>query len=127
MPVSIPIFLQDTPSSPISPALALRIAEACPQVRYIKVDTEGFDRAVVPSLAGLIRSARPCIRSEIHKSMPAGDRLAFFGELQSLGYRLFKWQQDDYRSEELAETSMTRWKHFDLFAEPTAFTPRGEG
>src|SRR6185503_12126096 len=61
------------------------------RVRYIKVDTEGFDRAVVTSLAGVIRSARPCIRAEIHKSMPARDRLAFFGELQSLGYRLFRW------------------------------------
>jgi len=37
--VSIPIFLQDTPVAPISPGLALRIAEECEHVRYIKVET----------------------------------------------------------------------------------------
>jgi FkbM family methyltransferase len=94
--------------------------EEAARVRYIKVDTEGFDRPVVTSLADLIRTAHPCIRSEIHKSMPGHDRAAFFRELQSLGYRLLKWDQDDYRSEELTEAGMTRWKHFDLFAEPRA-------
>ena len=94
------------------------------RVRYIKVDTEGFDRAVVASLADLIRRARPFVRSEIHKSMPGHDRTAYFRELQSLGYRLFKWEPDRYRSEELTEVDMTRWRHFDVFAEPLAAAPR---
>jgi FkbM family methyltransferase len=96
------------------------------RVRYIKVDTEGFDRAVVTSLADLIRVARPFIRSEIHKSMSEQDRTAYFRELQSLGYRLFKWEPDRYRSEELTERDMTRWRHFDVFAEPLAATRRRE-
>lgn len=37
--VGIPIILQDVPQAPISPALALRIADACSNVRYIKVET----------------------------------------------------------------------------------------
>ena len=37
--VSIPIVLQDVPQAPISPALALRLARECEQVRYIKVET----------------------------------------------------------------------------------------
>ena len=37
--VSIPMILQDIPQAPISPALALRIADRCPNVRYIKVET----------------------------------------------------------------------------------------
>lgn len=36
---SIPLFLQDVPQAPISPALALRIAGECPHVKYIKVET----------------------------------------------------------------------------------------
>ena len=35
----LPIVLQDVPQAPISPALALRIAEAVPQVDTIKVET----------------------------------------------------------------------------------------
>jgi dihydrodipicolinate synthase/N-acetylneuraminate lyase len=37
--VGIPIILQDVPQGPVSPALALRIADACPNVKYIKVET----------------------------------------------------------------------------------------
>ena len=37
--VALPIFIQDVPASPISPALALRLAEACEWVQYIKVES----------------------------------------------------------------------------------------
>lgn len=37
--VGIPIILQDVPQGPVSPSLALRIADACPNVKYIKVET----------------------------------------------------------------------------------------
>jgi dihydrodipicolinate synthase/N-acetylneuraminate lyase len=37
--VGIPIFIQDTPAAPVSATLARRIAEECPPVRYIKVET----------------------------------------------------------------------------------------
>ena len=37
--VPLPIFIQDVPASPISPALALRLAEACEWVQYIKVES----------------------------------------------------------------------------------------
>lgn len=37
--VGIPIILQDVPQGPVSPALALRLADACPNVKYIKVET----------------------------------------------------------------------------------------
>lgn len=37
--VGIPIFLQDVPQAPISPGLALRIAQDCEHAIYIKVET----------------------------------------------------------------------------------------
>ncbi len=37
--VPLPIFIQDVPASPISPALAQRLADACEWVRYIKVES----------------------------------------------------------------------------------------
>jgi dihydrodipicolinate synthase/N-acetylneuraminate lyase len=37
--VRIPIFLQDAQQGPIPPGLAMRIAEACENVHYIKVET----------------------------------------------------------------------------------------
>ena len=35
----LPIFIQDTPETPVSGGLARRIAESCPNVRYIKVES----------------------------------------------------------------------------------------
>ncbi len=37
--VTLPIFIQDTSTVPVSPSLALKIAEECKQVRYIKVES----------------------------------------------------------------------------------------
>jgi len=37
--VGLPIILQDVPQGPISPGLALKIADTCRNVRYIKVET----------------------------------------------------------------------------------------
>jgi len=37
--ITIPIFLQDIPQSPISPSLALELAKKCRNISYIKVET----------------------------------------------------------------------------------------
>jgi len=37
--VGIPMILQDIPQAPISPGLALRLADSCKNIKYIKVET----------------------------------------------------------------------------------------
>lgn len=37
--VAVPIFIQETAETPVSGGLARRIAEACPNVRYVKVES----------------------------------------------------------------------------------------
>jgi 4-hydroxy-tetrahydrodipicolinate synthase len=37
--MDLPVFIQDTSSAPVSAGLARRIADQCPQVRYIKVES----------------------------------------------------------------------------------------
>ena len=59
--VSTPIILQDIPPAPISPALALRLAEACRNVAYIKVET------------------LPCTTKVAEMAAVAGDVLTIFG------------------------------------------------
>lgn len=88
------------------------------RVRYVKIDTEGFDRAIVSSLTDLLRSTRPYLKSEIYKHLPAAERHQYFTELRALGYRVFRCEQDDYRGQELAAADLSRWKHFDIFAVP---------
>ena len=59
--VSIPIFLQDTPSAVIGPGLARQLADECEWVRYIKVESQPITANVAEMVAA------------------AGDRLTVFG------------------------------------------------
>jgi FkbM family methyltransferase len=98
--------------------LQAHAADALPRLRYIKIDTEGFDRAVVQSMAGLIAATRPYIKTEIYKHVSAGERDAYDADLRRLGYRLFKCEETEYRGVELVPGDFKRWKHFDVFAVP---------
>ena len=88
------------------------------RLRYIKIDTEGFDRAVVRSLADLLRTRRPYLKAEIYKHLPEAERAGFHADLRGLGYRVFKCGDVEYRGEELGPADLSRWKHFDVFAVP---------
>jgi 4-hydroxy-tetrahydrodipicolinate synthase len=59
--VDIPIFIQDTSSAPVPPALARQIAERCEWVRYVKVESLPITAKVADMVA------------------KAGDRLVVFG------------------------------------------------
>ena len=88
------------------------------RLRYIKIDTEGFDRTVVRTLADLVRERRPYLKAEIYKHLPEHEREGFHADLRALGYRVFKCGETEYRGEELGQRDMMRWKHFDVFAIP---------
>lgn len=91
------------------------------KVRYIKIDTEGFDRTVARSLKDLLVSNRPFIRSEIYQHSPAEERRGYYRDLRELGYAVHKFESDcQYAGPILAEEDMTRWEHFDVFAVPGA-------
>jgi len=88
------------------------------KLRYVKIDTEGFDRAVTRSLDELLRTRRPYVKAEIYKHLPASERSGFHDDLRRLGYRVFKCEEHEYRGEALGPDDLTRWKHFDIFAVP---------
>jgi FkbM family methyltransferase len=88
------------------------------RLRYIKIDTEGFDRAVARSLADILRTRRPYLKTEIYKHLPDDERAGYHADLRQLGYRVFKCEEFEYRGEELGPNDLTRWKHFDVFAVP---------
>ena len=93
--------------------------EALPKVRFVKIDTEGFDRAVARTLRELLQTSRPYLKTEIYKHMPAAEREGYFADLRGLGYRLFKCEETEYRGEELRDAGdLSKWRHFDMFAVP---------
>ncbi|HUM02933.1 MAG TPA: FkbM family methyltransferase [Thermoanaerobaculia bacterium] len=89
------------------------------RLRFVKTDTEGYDRKVVASLAPLLTSQRPVLKCEVYRHLPEAERAGFYRDLRRAGYRVFKWESPAvFRGEELSERRMTAWRHFDLVAFP---------
>jgi FkbM family methyltransferase len=93
--------------------------EALSKVRFVKIDTEGFDRVVARTLSDLLRTSRPYLKTEIYKHMPADEREGYFDDLRQLGYRLYKCGDTELRGEPILDAkNMSAWRHFDVFAAP---------
>jgi FkbM family methyltransferase len=88
------------------------------RIRYIKLDTEGFDRAVFASLAGIVGRCRPYIKTEIYRHLPEAERFGYYDDLRRAGYRVFLCEDEDRRGPELARAAMTERPHFDVFGVP---------
>lgn len=88
-------------------------------VRFLKMDTEGYDHLVFRSLRPLIEASRPVIRSEIFKHMPEAVRVAYLTELREAGYDVRRMRSDeDYDGESIEPADAARWQHFDVLAVP---------
>lgn len=93
--------------------------EALPKVRFVKIDTEGFDRSVFRTMQSLFETNRPFLKSEIYRHLPEAERRGYWRDLTDLGYTVRKFVDEErYEGEILAEADMTKWPHFDIFAIP---------
>lgn len=89
------------------------------RLRYIKLDTEGHDTAVLRSIEPLLREQRPFIRLEIFKHATAGQRVDSVRHLEQLGYRLHRLTSEEhYDGERIGVDDVMRWSHFDVLASP---------
>jgi FkbM family methyltransferase len=99
--------------------LAEHHPEALVRTRYVKVDAEGYDLAVLESLSGLIQQARPFVRAEVFKLSTPEQRTRLHGFFRDRGYAVLRWiGETDYRGQHLDEADMLRWPHFDIFCVP---------
>jgi FkbM family methyltransferase len=102
------------------PALLARdYPELLPRLRWVKTDTEGADFEVLQTLAPLLRRLQPFIRAEVYEHLPPERRRQMYRFLAELGYSVHRYDGDTrFRGAQLAETDMTRWRHFDVFCVP---------
>ncbi|MCH2160458.1 MAG: FkbM family methyltransferase [Phycisphaerales bacterium] len=56
------------------------------RIRFIKIDAEGYDHAVVRSVEPLVRRSRPVIRAEVFRHTSRESRIEFFDYLIGLNY-----------------------------------------
>lgn len=88
------------------------------RIRYIKVDAEGYDLAVLESIASVIDRERPFVRAEVFKLLDRARREQLFAFFATRGYTVFRIEHEaNYRGEVLTAADMARWPHFDVFCE----------
>ena len=99
--------------------LAKNYPEQSKRVRYIKIDTEGFDRGVAASLREILVTQKPYLKTEMYKHTPEAERRGYYRDLRELGYSLHRIESEvDYSTTPLDEGDVMKWSHFDVFAIP---------
>jgi FkbM family methyltransferase len=90
-----------------------------PNLRLIKIDTEGYDKEIIKSIANLLVEYGPVVISECFKDNTPESRFEQFELLHSKGYSLFYIEDfsiDTTILPILKKEDMLKWKHFDLYA-----------
>ena len=94
-------------------------AELCDRIRFIKVDAEGHDHAILETLDGLIVRTRPYIRAEVFRHSRAPQRRALLGFLRGLGYEIFRVEDEAaLQGPAVREDAVMEPPHYDIFCVP---------
>jgi FkbM family methyltransferase len=90
-----------------------------PGIRYIKIDTEGYESVVLQSLASLIARNRPFLKVEVYRKLDDAQRKDLYRTIAGHGYVIRKIvDEGDYFGEVLAEQDLSQSPHFDVFCAP---------
>lgn len=90
-----------------------------PRIRYIKIDTEGYEATVLASLSELILRYKPFLKLEVYRKLDDAQRRTLFRSVAGYGYIVRKIADDgNYFGEILSENDMNNWRHFDVFCAP---------
>jgi FkbM family methyltransferase len=99
-----------------------------PKLSYVKVDAEGYDRAILVSILPILCEWQPVIRTEVFRKLVTSERHALFDLLRGVGYRVHRYCDDAQPlGQHLGRHDMTREKHFDILAVPEAATATAYG
>jgi FkbM family methyltransferase len=94
-------------------------ADRLPRLRFVKVDAEGFDFAVLRSLAEVIGKQRPVVKTEVYKLTTTAHRRRMFGFFQERGYRIHRVEEEPLGTgRELDLDDVDRWRHYDILCLP---------
>jgi FkbM family methyltransferase len=105
--------------------LRAEFAEWLHKLSYVKVDAEGYDRAILASIMPILRETRPVIRTEVFRKLLAGERFALFDLLVGAGYQVHRFEEAaEPVGRSLERRDMTGEKHFDLLALPPRMVDR---
>lgn len=97
-----------------------RFGKLARRIRYVKVDTEGYDGEVLWSIRELISAQQPFLRAEIYKLSGRALREHLYDWLTNLGYELFRVEgETNYRGARVGRRDLMTWRQYDVFCVPT--------
>ncbi len=100
--------------------LAKEFPQLLPRLRYIKLDTEGYESEVLRSLDGLLSECKPFLKVEVYRKLSSAQRRELFLLISAHQYAIHKMADDGYGvGKMLAEADMSDWRHFDIFCVPS--------
>jgi FkbM family methyltransferase len=89
--------------------------------KLVKIDTEGYDKEIIKSIAGPLQQYKPVVITECFGKNSPEEKFEQFHVLDQLGYELFYFSGFDVNAQirpiRKAE-DMLSWDHFDLYAQP---------
>jgi FkbM family methyltransferase len=96
------------------------------RIRFLKVDTEGYDAQVIASLRELIERQRPFIKAEMYRQLNLAQRERLYDLLVGLDYDVFVVESEErYMRERLEKGSLMSRAHYDVFGVPRPERSRG--
>ncbi|MCP4837442.1 MAG: FkbM family methyltransferase [Phycisphaera sp.] len=94
------------------------------RIRYLKIDAEGHDHAVLESMESIVKRVRPIIRAEINKHTSHDDRKYFFEYVESLGYDIHLHEDGvTPQGRRIGTADVMIERHFDIFCVPKSPPP----
>ncbi|MDO9510577.1 MAG: FkbM family methyltransferase [Bacteroidales bacterium] len=94
-------------------------ADKLSTLKFIKIDTEGYDKEIIRSISNLLLQFKPTVITECFGKNSSEERFEQFELLHSLGYHLYYFSDFSINADIIpikVKEDMLNWKHFDLFA-----------
>jgi len=111
-------FKQEVVTINLADELRECFSKELPRLKFIKVDTEGFDLQVLKSLVDIIDQYRPYIKAEVYTKLTRQQRENLLKFLLERGYELYKVNEDAMRGAKIGVEDAMKWRNYDVFCVP---------
>jgi FkbM family methyltransferase len=94
-------------------------ADYLPQLKFIKVDAEGYDLYVLKSIKNILIDYSPIVKAEVFKKTSTKYRIELLSLFIDLGYSAYKIEHEPMEiGETLTKENLETDKHFDILCVP---------
>lgn len=90
------------------------------RLELIKIDAEGYDRAILQTIPDILTAYKPNLLVECYKRLNKEERHSLFDLITGYGYELFYLEnfESDGAKKKIERKDMTLMQHFDMLAIP---------